>query len=315
MAQVLGNAEAVARIGLARDEFERDLQASIADGRAAARRSTSFPAAPNSATSTRPRPRSRCRRPATAGDLPQDLLRNTFERYWRDFAARASGARTVERLHAVRVAHGRHLRAPGPARSRAGRDRLLLHQRRAAAGMEPVGRSRAARSAPVRLHRRHAARLGRLGLRPLRARPVRLRARRATSRSCSRAGVPAEWLDGAGIAVEHLRTPYGELSYRLKRSGRRIELQVSGGAAPPGGFAFAWPESRNAATGDRQRQGALEWKGTELHFAAAPAARCTTRVAAAQRARGQFASPGHRRGSSLAVHSPSTAPFVAMTFE
>ncbi|HET7063115.1 MAG TPA: hypothetical protein VFI49_02490, partial [Rudaea sp.] len=55
------------------------------------------------------------------------------------------------------------------------------------------------------------------------------------------AGVPESWLDGDGVAIEHLRTPYGELSYTLKRIGKRIELRVAAGAAPPGGFVFAAP--------------------------------------------------------------------------
>jgi hypothetical protein len=58
------------------------------------------------------------------------------------------------------------------------------------------------------------------------------------------AGVPESWLDGDGIAIEHLRTAYGELSYTLKRSGKRIELRVDAGAAPPGGFVFVAPVAR-----------------------------------------------------------------------
>ena len=83
------------------------------------------------------------------------------------------------------------------------------------------------------------------------------------------AGIPALWIDGAGIAVETC-VLHGELSYKLKRSGRRIELQVSGAAAPPGGFAFAWPESGTPRPASVNGKGA-EWKGTELHFASAPA--------------------------------------------
>ena len=56
------------------------------------------------------------------------------------------------------------------------------------------------------------------------------------------AGVPTEWLAGEGIAVENLRTPYGELSYRLRREGHRLTLTIAGGLTPPaGGLVFGWP--------------------------------------------------------------------------
>jgi F5/8 type C domain/Bacterial alpha-L-rhamnosidase 6 hairpin glycosidase domain len=54
------------------------------------------------------------------------------------------------------------------------------------------------------------------------------------------AGVPAAWLDGPGVTVRDLRTPFGRVSYSLKRDGSRVVLQVTGDAAPPGGFVFAW---------------------------------------------------------------------------
>lgn len=54
------------------------------------------------------------------------------------------------------------------------------------------------------------------------------------------AGVPVAWLDGEGVAVRGLRTPYGRLSYSLRREGGRLTLDVSGDA-PPGGFVLPWP--------------------------------------------------------------------------
>jgi len=54
-------------------------------------------------------------------------------------------------------------------------------------------------------------------------------------------GVPAEWLEGPGVTVRDLRTPFGRVSYSLKRDGSHMVLQVAGDARPPGGFVFAWP--------------------------------------------------------------------------
>ena len=54
-------------------------------------------------------------------------------------------------------------------------------------------------------------------------------------------GIPEEWLDGRGVTVKKLRTPYGPLSYSLKREGARVVLQVAEGLrVPPGGLVFVW---------------------------------------------------------------------------
>ncbi|MEP7067882.1 MAG: discoidin domain-containing protein [Usitatibacter sp.] len=56
------------------------------------------------------------------------------------------------------------------------------------------------------------------------------------------AGVPLAWMDGAGIAVEGLRTPWGTLGYRLRRDARGLSLTVAAGSAmPPGGLVLPWP--------------------------------------------------------------------------
>ena len=84
-------------------------------------------------------------------------------------------------LHALRTAHRRRLRAPGLARTRAAGAAILL-RRPPASRLEPVGRGGGARAAQAALPRRPAARLGRVRLRALGARHVRLRRARATRR-------------------------------------------------------------------------------------------------------------------------------------
>jgi hypothetical protein len=55
------------------------------------------------------------------------------------------------------------------------------------------------------------------------------------------AGIPPEWIDGDGVAVKNLRTPYGPLSYSLKKEGAAVVLQVADGLrVPPGGVVFHW---------------------------------------------------------------------------
>ena len=52
------------------------------------------------------------------------------------------------------------------------------------------------------------------------------------------AGIPEAWLDGKGIRVRGLRTPYGPLSYSLRREGEGYRLTVDAGVSPPGGFVL-----------------------------------------------------------------------------
>jgi hypothetical protein len=84
-------------------------------------------------------------------------------------------------------------------------------------------------------------------------------------------GVPAAWLEGPGVAVKDLRTPYGRLSYSLKREGSRVLLQVSGDRPPPGGFVFAWPGPQPPSGDTRLNGKGVRWDGAELRFHELPA--------------------------------------------
>jgi hypothetical protein len=85
-------------------------------------------------------------------------------------------------------------------------------------------------------------------------------------------GVPPEWLEGSGITVKDVRTPYGPLSYSLRREGRNLVLQMPEGArVPPGGFVFVWPGRRPPPRNTRVNGEAAQWHGSELRFHALPA--------------------------------------------
>ena len=84
------------------------------------------------------------------------------------------------------------------------------------------------------------------------------------------AGVPSAWLDGAGISVRNLRTPYGMLSYSLKKERERMELNVAAGSLPPGHFLFIWPWKelpRSTVVNGKT----ASWQGNELHIGELPA--------------------------------------------
>lgn len=84
-------------------------------------------------------------------------------------------------------------------------------------------------------------------------------------------GVPASWTIGRGVAVHDLRTPYGRLSYTLRRERANTVLRIGKGTGlPPGGFVYV--------ASDRQRpppatiNGRLAgWRNGELHVAELPA--------------------------------------------
>ncbi len=60
------------------------------------------------------------------------------------------------------------------------------------------------------------------------------------------AGIPAGWLTRP-IRVDRLRTPYGELSYTLRRQGRALRVSVAGGTRiPPGGIVLQPPLAASA---------------------------------------------------------------------
>ncbi|WP_338771630.1 discoidin domain-containing protein [Massilia sp. METH4] len=62
-------------------------------------------------------------------------------------------------------------------------------------------------------------------------------------------GIPLRWLDGEGVAIRGLRTPYGPLSYSLQRNNRQLTLRVDAGLAiPPGGIVLRWPYAGKPGT-------------------------------------------------------------------
>ena len=68
------------------------------------------------------------------------------------------------------------------------------------------------------------------------------------------AGIPADWLEGEGVAIEGLRTPQGRLEYALAAKDGVLRLDVPAGLnLPKGGLVLSLPKPW--ATG-RMRKGA-----------------------------------------------------------
>ncbi|GAA0685239.1 discoidin domain-containing protein [Dyella marensis] len=85
------------------------------------------------------------------------------------------------------------------------------------------------------------------------------------------AGIPAEWLKGEGIGIRRLRTPYGQLSYRLYERDGTLELRVEQGLdVPPGGLVLPWPYAGKPAGKVVVNGTSTVWRDGELVIRALP---------------------------------------------
>jgi len=85
------------------------------------------------------------------------------------------------------------------------------------------------------------------------------------------AGIPTAWFQGDGIAVQGLRTPQGQLNYRLQRSDKQLVLDLQPGLMPPpGGVVLPWPYSGEPGAATINGEPA-EWSNRELRVHQLPA--------------------------------------------
>ena len=251
--QGLGLADEAARIAAQRDEFRADLLASVD---ATARRwkldvlagaadrgdfdptSSTIALTPGGLFGSR-----------AGAVLPEALVRNTFERYWRSFVQRRAD-------DAAGIRHGDGAYTPYEWRTvgslvRLGqRERALEALRYFFADRRPAGW----RQWPeVVLRKEREPRF--LGDMPhgwvasdqIRSVLDLFAYEHEGERSLVlAAGVPMAWLQGEGAAIERLRTPYGALSWRARAAGGAIEFEVQAlRELPPGGLWLRgpWPAS------------------------------------------------------------------------
>ncbi|HJT96905.1 MAG TPA: coagulation factor 5/8 type domain-containing protein, partial [Rhodanobacteraceae bacterium] len=267
IAAALGKPDDAQRLARSRDEFSRDLYASIRRS-VAAHGIDYLPGCAElgdfDATST-----TIALWPAgQQALLPQDLLHNTFEQYWQRFVARRDSTAWKDYTPYEWRTVGSFVRLGWRDRAEAAID-FFMHDRRPAAWnqwAEVVGRdARESRFVGDMPHGWVASDFIRSAL------DLFAYERESDDALVIAAGIPADWLDGEGVAVEHLRTPYGSLSYTLKRDGEttRLDVAADGLKLPAGGIVFAPPVSANAdARIDGRRAG---WSGAELRLRSLPA--------------------------------------------
>jgi hypothetical protein len=174
------------------------------------------------------------------GRLPDALLRNTFERYWREFVERRDGKRNWDYYTPY------ELRTVGAFVRLGWRERVMESLDFFFADRQPVGWNQWAEV--VAREPRKPFFLGDLPHAWVGSDYVRsvldmfAYVRESDQSLVIAAGIPDGWLEGEGIAVGDLRTPYGKLSYALRRENGTTKLHVDAGLQlPPGGIAFAWP--------------------------------------------------------------------------
>ena len=238
IAQWLGNADAAKRFAAARDQFRGDLYASIAT----ATKQKGIDFIPGSAelgdfdaTST-----TIALAPGgEQGHLLEALLRNTFERYWREFVERRDGLRdwdayTPYELRTI----GSFVRLGWRERAHAALDFFLADRQPPAWNQWAEVVSRTPRK-PFFLgdlpHAWVASDYVRSAL------DLFAYTRDGDDALVIAAGIPSAWLAGEGITVDGLRTPHGRLGYELRAAGDRLRLRIGPGMSPPGGMVFPWP--------------------------------------------------------------------------
>jgi len=266
VAQALGEGEEAQRFAAARDRFRADLDASLQ----AAARLHGIDYLPGAAELGDFDPTSTTIALAPGGEqgrLPQALLRNTFERYWREFVQRRDGLREWKDYTPYEWRNvGAFVRLGW--RARAGEALRFFMADRAPAGWNQWGEvvSRTPRT-PFFLGDLPHAWVASDFLRS--ALDMFAYVREADDAVVLAAGVPPEWLH-SGVAVRGLRTVHGTLSYRLHREGDTLRLEIDAGSAlPAGGAVLPWPFA--GAPGRPEASVPVRVQGGEVHVARAPA--------------------------------------------
>jgi hypothetical protein len=269
MATALGRADVARRLEMQGEEFRGDIAASLRHATAAHR----IAYLPGSAELGDFDPTSSTIAIAPAGDLhrlPRDLVLPTYERYWHEFVDRRDGRTAWEDYTPYEI------RTVGTFVRLGWRDRahellaFFLAGRRPAAWNqwpEVVGHDpKQPRFIGDMPHGWVASDFIRAVL------DLFAYEREADHALVLAAGVPSEWLEGSGVTVRDLRTPYGLLGYSLKKTAGRLVLQVGGGSrVPPGGVVLVWPGQQPPPGTTRVNGRAAQWHGTELRFHELPA--------------------------------------------
>ncbi len=262
IAERLGKRDDAARMAAARDQFRADLDASMRA--ATARHGIDY--LPGAAELGDFDPTSTTIALAPGGEqarLPQELLHNTFERYWREFEQRRDGKREWKDYTPYEWRNvGAFVRLGW--RERAWDAVRFFFDDRAPRGWNQWGEvvSRTPRKSFFLGDLPHAWVASDFMRSAL---DMFAYHREVDDRLVLAAGIPARWLGGEGIAIDGLRTPQGQFGYALRREKNHLMLNIAAGSVlPAGGAALPWPltDAKPGRITVDGRPG--EWRGDEL---------------------------------------------------
>ncbi len=262
IATALGESEAAERFEAARAEFTRDVMASITataahhdiDWIAGAADRGDFDAT-STTISLSPG--------GLLADLPPELLARTFEKYWENFTSRQSNATawrdyTPYELRTV----GAFVRLGRRDRAMTALDFFFADRRPQPwnGWAEVVGRDlREPRFIGDMPHAWISSDYIRSAL------DLFVHERDSDHALVLAAGLPMAWIDSAtGVGVREVRTPYGPLTYALRRRVGVTTLTLGAGVTPPGGFVLPWPEGETLPARVRIDGRAAQWTGRDL---------------------------------------------------
>ena len=263
IADTLGETDAATRFAASRDQFSTDIKNAIT-GTAIHHRIDWIAGAADrgdfDATST------------TIGlspaglqaDLPQGLLKRTFEKYWENFTARQENRTPWKDYTPYELRNvGALVRLGQRDRAMRALDFFFADRRPQAwnGWAEVVGRDlREPRFIGDMPHAWISSDYIRSTL------DMFVYERDSDHALVLAAGLPLDWLDTAeGVGVRGVQTPYGALTYGFRREpGEPAVLTLEPGAAPPGGFVLQWPAGETLPTRVRIDGRRGEWKAREL---------------------------------------------------
>ncbi len=270
VAQALGKDAEAIRFAASRDQFREDLQASLL----AATRLHGIDYLPGAAELGDFDPTSTTIALAPGGEqgrLPPALLRNTFERYWREFVQRRDGEREWKDYTPYEWRNvAAFVRLGWRGRAMELVDYFFDDRRPRAWNQWGEVVSRTPRT-PFFLGDLPHAWVGSDFVRS--ALDMFAYVRETDDSIVLAAGIPTDWLDGDGIAIRDLRTPHGRLGYALRRADGALRLEIDADSGlPPGGLVLPWPypDGSHGATTVNGRPAA--WSDGELRIGALPAA-------------------------------------------
>ncbi len=197
--------------------------------------------------------------------LPQGPLRNTFERYWREFEQRRDGTRTWKDYtpYALRTI-GSFVRLGWRDRAHEALDFFFKDRQPPAWNQWAEVVSRTPRT-PFFLGDLPHAWVESDYVRS--ALDLFAYEREQDEALVVGAGIPATWLDGVGVSVDGLRTPYGLLGYSLRAEGDVLHFDVRPGLElPPGGLVLSLPSPWAQGSVDGQ-----QIRGGEVRITRLPA--------------------------------------------